>query len=73
VGRHQDANALDKAALAARERVLGPEHPATLTSRNNLAQGYRAVGRHQAAVTLAEKSIYSRNPDGGWDGAARRP
>ncbi len=26
--------------LRIRERVLGPEHPNTLTSRNNLASGY---------------------------------
>jgi hypothetical protein len=27
------------------ERVLGPDHPDTLTSRNNLATAYRAAGR----------------------------
>ena len=31
--------------LAARERVLGPDHPDTLPSRNNLANAYRAAGR----------------------------
>jgi hypothetical protein len=25
-------------------RVLGPDHPATLTSRNNLANAYQAAG-----------------------------
>jgi hypothetical protein len=27
------------------ERVLGPDHPGTLTSRDNLAEAYRAAGR----------------------------
>jgi Tetratricopeptide repeat len=31
--------------LAARERVLGPDHPDTLASRNNLATAHRAAGR----------------------------
>jgi len=34
------------------ERVLGPEHPDTLTSRNNLASGYRDLGRYEEAVAL---------------------
>ena len=32
-------------ALAGYERVLGPEHPDTLLSVNNLAELYRAQGR----------------------------
>jgi hypothetical protein len=56
VGRHQDGIALDEATLAARERLLGPEHPDTLASRSNLAKGYRAVDRHQDAITLGEKN-----------------
>ena len=31
--------------LADRERILGPDHPDTLNSRNNLATAYRAAGR----------------------------
>ena len=31
--------------LADHERVLGPDHPDTLASRNNLATAYRAAGR----------------------------
>jgi DNA-binding transcriptional MocR family regulator len=34
------------------ERVLGPDHPDTLTSRNNLALAYQAVGRHDEAEEL---------------------
>ena len=31
--------------LNTRERVLGPEHPDTLFSCNNLASGYHTLGR----------------------------
>jgi hypothetical protein len=31
--------------LAALERVLGPDHPDTMRSRNNLALAYRDAGR----------------------------
>ena len=31
--------------LADRERVLGPDHPDTLASRNNLAVAHREAGR----------------------------
>jgi hypothetical protein len=38
--------------LADRERVLGPDHPGTLSSRNNLAAAYRAAGRTGEATKL---------------------
>jgi len=31
--------------LADRERVLGGDHPGTLSSRSNLASAYQAAGR----------------------------
>jgi len=37
------------------EGLLGPDHPDTLTSRNNLAGAYRAVGRLEEAITLYEQ------------------
>ncbi len=44
-GRTAEAIPLFEQTLAARERVLGPDHPDTLGSRNNLAAAYRAAGR----------------------------
>ncbi|WP_256274801.1 tetratricopeptide repeat protein, partial [Actinomyces sp. HMSC08A09] len=35
-------------------RILGPDHPHTLTSRNNLASAYRAAGRTEEAEVLFE-------------------
>jgi hypothetical protein len=39
--------------FADRQRVLGPGHPGTLTSRNNLAAAYRAAGRLDDAIPPA--------------------
>jgi hypothetical protein len=52
VGRLDEAITLYTATLAGRERVLGPDHPDTLLSRNNLAAAYHAVGRTEEANAL---------------------
>ena len=57
VGAYADMLTIDEATLTARERVLGPDHPDTLASRNNLALGYQAVGRHGEAITLHEATL----------------
>ena len=46
--------------LADRERVLGPDHPDTLLSRNNLALAYRAAGRTDEAISLNEQTLADR-------------
>ncbi len=46
--------------LAVRERVLGPDHPGTLTSRNNLAVAYQAAGRTEEAITMGEQVVAAR-------------
>ena len=43
--------------LADRERVLGPDHPLTLTSRNNLAIAYRDAGRAAEAIQMDEQTF----------------
>ena len=43
--------------LADQERVLGPDHPATLNSRNDLAEAYRAAGRVAEAIPLHERTL----------------
>ena len=40
------------AVLAVRKRVLGEEHPNTLTSASNLALTYSQQGKHAEAETL---------------------
>ena len=46
--------------VAASERVLGPDHPDTLTSRNNLAVAYRDAGRLDEAISLHEQVLAAR-------------
>ena len=40
--------------LEDRTHILGSDHPHTLTSRNNLAEAYRAAGRIEDADKLFE-------------------
>ena len=39
------------------ERVLGPDHPRTLASRNDLANAYLAAGRAAEATPLFERTL----------------
>lgn len=39
------------------ERVLGPDHPDTLNSRNNLAEAYRGEAQASKAIPLYEKNL----------------
>jgi len=42
------------------ERVLGPDHPDTLNSRNNLAAAYWAAGRAAEAIPLHQQTLADR-------------
>ena len=46
--------------LAEREWVLGPDHPYTLTARNNLAGAYKSAGRFGEAIELYERVLAER-------------
>ena len=54
------AIAVGEPLLADLERVLGPDHPDTLTSRNNLADAYRDAGRAAEAIPLHERTLADR-------------
>ena len=43
--------------LTQREEILGPTHPDTLTSRNNLAYAYQAAGDLHRAIPLFEDNL----------------
>jgi Tetratricopeptide repeat len=45
---------------SARERILGRDHPDTLTSRDNLANAYHAAGRTAEAITLHQQNLADR-------------
>ncbi|MGO8895478.1 MAG: tetratricopeptide repeat protein [Streptosporangiaceae bacterium] len=42
------------------ERILGPDHPDTLNSRNSLAAAYQAAGRVADAIPLFEQTLVGR-------------
>jgi tetratricopeptide (TPR) repeat protein len=52
--------AISEPLLADQERVLGPDHPDTLSARNNLAAAYHAAGRVDEAVSLDEQNLAAR-------------
>jgi tetratricopeptide (TPR) repeat protein len=67
---HSEGRPLFERALAIREKVLGPEHPDTATSLNNLAlllrhQGDRAAARPllERALTIYEKMLGPEHPN----------
>src|ERR1019366_15570 len=51
------AISLGVTVLADCERLLGPDHPDTLTSRNNLAGAYGSAGRLREAIALYERNL----------------
>ena len=56
-GRAAEAIPLFEQALTGLERVLGADHPTTLTSRNNLALAYQETGRAAEAIPLFERAL----------------
>ena len=66
---HADALPLFVRALGIQEKELGPNHPFTATSLNNLAGLYKAMGRHadaqplyDRAVAILDSSLGSKHP-----------
>jgi serine/threonine-protein kinase len=57
LGEWRTAAAQCEAARALFARHLGPGHPDTLTSMNNLANSYAALGRHADALQLREQTL----------------
>ena len=43
--------------LADSERILGPDHPDTLTSRGNLARAYLYAGGLEQAINLFKQTL----------------
>ena len=51
------AIAIGKPLVADSQRVLGPDHPDTLTAQNNLAVAYQEAGRAAEAIPLFARSL----------------
>ncbi|HLG77519.1 MAG TPA: tetratricopeptide repeat protein, partial [Ktedonobacteraceae bacterium] len=58
--QYEEAEPLSQRALAIREQVLGPEHPATATSLNTLAALYWAQGKYEQAEPLSQRALAIR-------------
>jgi tetratricopeptide (TPR) repeat protein len=59
-GRYGEAEPLYVRALETRERVLGKDHPKTLTGLDNLARLYREQGRYGEAEPLYVRALEAR-------------
>jgi hypothetical protein len=53
-GRWEEAEKLGAQVMEMRKRVLGPEHPSALTSRESLAYTWISLGKAQDALYLIE-------------------
>ncbi|GAB4212787.1 MAG: hypothetical protein OHK0022_49090 [Roseiflexaceae bacterium] len=60
VGAYGDALPWCERALAVCERVLGPDHPHTASSLNNLAWLFDAQGEYRRALPLYERALVIR-------------
>lgn len=64
-GRYQEALPLAQQALHIKERVLGPAHPDTIISLNNLAALYKGMGAYSKALPLHVRAFQiSKNVHG---------
>ena len=59
-GRYREAIRPAEQALAIREQALGPMHPDTATSLNNLAELYRITGSDEKAEPLLHRALAIR-------------
>jgi len=65
--RYEQAALLLQRALAIREQQVGPHHPHTATSLNNLALLYRAQGKYPEAELLLQRALAIREHELGSD------
>jgi hypothetical protein len=56
-GKANEAVGLQEKVLEAERRVLGEEHPSTLTTMNNLASTLKGLGRTTEAIHFMQKSL----------------
>ena len=59
LGRPQAALSLSD-AVHLLAKTLGPDHPRTLTARNNLANAYRSAGKLEQAIDLHKRTLADR-------------
>ncbi len=74
-GRYTEALPLAQQILEIQKKVLGPEHPNTAQSLNNLAELYRTLGDYSKAEPFYKRAlaIYEKvlGPEQSWGRAIR--
>jgi hypothetical protein len=60
LGEYERARKLFEDTLARRRRILGEDHPSTLTSASNLAVELRQMGEYERARELDEDTLARR-------------
>jgi hypothetical protein len=59
-GQWEEAEKLQVEELKLCDKTLGPEHPETLTSMNNLAQTWKSLSKNSDALGLMTKCVHLR-------------
>ena len=73
MGEYAKAEPLYQEALRIRQKVLGPEHPDTAISLNNLAVLYQDIGEYAKAEPLLREALRIRQKVLGPEHPRRRP
>ena len=60
IGQRNEATRLHVEVLKVREATLGPEHPETLTSMDQIGELYREMDANLVALQLHEKVLEAR-------------
>jgi len=66
MGRYADARDLNQDILDRSRRILGEDHPGTLASASNLAEGLRRLGEVAAARDLDQDTLDIGRQGAGW-------
>jgi Tfp pilus assembly protein PilF len=56
-GKYEEAEAMHRRALEGREKVLGPEHPETITSVNNLGSMLERQSKYEEAEAMHRREL----------------
>jgi hypothetical protein len=59
-GKYEEAEAMNRETLAQKEKVLGREHPSTLTSISNLAGVLNSQGKYEEAEAMNRQTLARR-------------
>jgi Tfp pilus assembly protein PilF len=59
-GKYEETEVMHRRALEASEKVLGPEHPDTLASVNNLGRVLGRQGKYEEAEVMHRRALEAR-------------